>query len=127
MSLPDREPPAARLPAAAQKSVRMKRRQGPFGIDQGLILFASVLLGFSILLCITGALTGQTGSPFSLSLFVLGFIVLVISVVGIGLALYDVDILSEWTRATFTITSAFLVFVPAGALGALTAVLTYSP
>ena len=127
VSLPDRQPPSARLPATAQKSVRLKRKQGPLGIDQGLLIFGSVLLGFSVLLCITGALTGQTGSPFSLSLFVLGFIILVVSIVGVGLALYDVDILSEWTRASFTVTSAFIVFVPAGALGVATAVLTYSP
>ena len=127
VSLPEREPPSARLPATAQKSVRMKRKQGPLGIDRGLFIFAALFLTFSVLLCITGALTGQTGSPFSLSLFVLGFIVLVISLVGVGLALYDVDILSQLTRASFTLTSALLVFVPGGALGILTAILTYSP
>lgn len=131
VSLPEATPIAARTPKnvakGAHKSVRAKRPAGPFGVDRGLLVFSTGWILFAGLLSLTGFLTGQTGSPFSLTLFVLGFVVLVASVVGIILAVYDVDILSEWTRATFTPWFAMLLFCATAALGAWTAMLTYSP
>lgn len=127
VSLPEQQPMAARVPASAQKSVRVKRNTGPLGIDKSFLIFTGVFFGFAALLCITGALTGGTGSPFSLAVFVLGFVIVVLSVTGLGLAVYDVDVLSEWTRTSFTVTSALALFVLTGALGGLTAYLTFSP
>jgi hypothetical protein len=127
VSLPETLPPSARVPNAAQKSVRMKRATGPFGLDRNYLIFAGVFFGFSLLLCITGFLAGGTGEPFSITVFVLGFVVLVTSAAGTIMAVYDVDILSEWTRASFTLGNALLLFLPCGALGALTTVFTYSP
>ena len=109
------------MPSCVHK--RSSRIDGPHLFS----VFAGVFLGFSVLLCITGALTGGTGSPFSLAVFVLGFVIVVLSVTGLGLAMYDVDVLSEWTRASFTVTSALALFVLTGALGGLTAYLTFSP
>ena len=131
VSLPDSLPIAARAQKGTAKgahnSVRLKRPVGPFGIDRGLLIFTAVWLAFSVLLAMTGFLTGQTGSPFSLTLFVLGFVVLVASVVGVCAAIIDVDVLSDWTRATFTLWFALLLFGVTGGLGIWTAMLTYSP
>lgn len=128
VSLPEVRPVAARTPATPNKSVRVKRgNTGPFGLDRNFVIAAPILLGFAVLLAATGALTGQTGSPFSLSLFVLGFILFGVSLIAVGIAIYDVDVLSEWSRVSFTLGTALLLFVPVGALGILTAVLTYSP
>lgn len=127
VSLPEQQPLAARVPAGAQKSVRIKRPAGPFGLDKTYFIVACSLFGFAVLLTITGYLTGQTGSPFSLTLFVLGFILLVGGVSSTALALIDVDILSEWSRVSFTVPTAIVLFIPVAALGGLTAYLTYSP
>lgn len=131
VSLPETTPIAARSakagPKGAHRSARMKRPTGPFGLDRGLLIFTTVWILFVALLTMTGFLTGQTGSPFSLTLFVLGFVVLVISVVGICTAIIDVDLLSDWTRATFNLWFALLLFGVTGLLGVWTASLTYSP
>lgn len=127
VSLPEQLPPAARGGNNAHKSVRLKQKQGPFGQDRNLLIFAGVLIGFAALLCVSGFLTGQTGSPFALTLCVLGLLILATSVAAVCMAIFDVDILSSWTRLSFTVPSALGVFVPAGALGVLTTYFTYSP
>lgn len=127
VSLPETLAPSARTNQAAQKSVRLKKNTGPLGLDRGYFIFASVYLGFSVLLCITGFLAGATGEPFSITVFVIGFLILVLSSTGTILAVYDADVLSEWSRTSFTLVSALALFLPTGALGALTAYLTYSP